>query len=224
MPAGSVRKGSAPKTREEFVADRLREAIQRGDLRPGEKLDEGVLADLLGVTRTPVRGALRILAGERLVAIQPHRGSIVVDLPPGELEDIYLIRGILEGKAARLAAPQISDEHIAALKAVLERLETTTDLDRWLDANDEFHHIIYSLIRRPRLLSVIAYVRNISGPYIRQFIGSAENMRISQAGHRQIFEACERRDGALAERAVQEHMDVVCQANLTYVESISTES
>ncbi len=224
MLADSVQRGSVPKTREEFVAHRLREAIQRGDLKPGEKLDEGELAELLGVTRTPVRGALRILAGENLVEIQAHRGAIVVDLPPDELEDIYLIRGILEGKAARLAAPKMTDEHIAALRAALERLEGTTDTDRWLDANDDFHRIIYSVIHRPRLLAVIEYVRNICAPYIRQFIGSPEHMYSSQVRHRQIFEACERRDGALAEQAMQEHMDVVCRANLTYVESASADS
>lgn len=210
---------SVPKTREEFVADCVREAILRGDFKPGERLDENVIASLLSVSRTPVRAALRMLAAESLVEVQPHRGAIVNELSAGELEEIYFIRGVLEGALARLAAPSMDGERIAALQAILEEMEVTAETDRWLALNNRFHRTLYQAANRPRMLSIIDYVRNIAVPYIRQFIDSPERMEASRGEHRRILAACVERDGALAQEEVERHLKAVCEANLEYVES-----
>jgi DNA-binding GntR family transcriptional regulator len=210
---------SVPKTREEFVADCVREAILRGDFKPGERLDENVIASLLSVSRTPVRAALRILAAESLVEVQPHRGAIVNELSASELEEIYFIRGVLEGALARLAVPSMDGERIAALQAILEEMEMTADTDRWLALNNRFHRTLYQAANRPRMLSIIDYVRNIAVPYIRQFIDSPERMEASRGEHRRILAACVERDGALAQAEVERHLKAVCEANLEYVES-----
>src|SRR5512137_1529626 len=107
---------STPQTLEAFVADRLREAILRGDLKPSERLDENAIAAQLEVSRTPVRSALRMLAAESLVEVHPHRGAVVRELTADELEEIYLIRRVLEGNVARLAAPHIDDERLRAME------------------------------------------------------------------------------------------------------------
>jgi DNA-binding GntR family transcriptional regulator len=210
---------SVPKTREEFVADCVREAILRGDFKPGERLDENVIASLLSVSRTPVRAALRILAAESLVEVQPHRGAVVNELSASELEEIYFIRGVLEGALARLAVPSLDGERIAALQAILEEMEMTADTDRWLALNNHFHRTLYQAANRPRMLSIIDYVRNIAVPYIRQFIDSPERMESSRGEHRRILAACVERDGALAQEEVERHLKAVCEANLEYVES-----
>jgi DNA-binding GntR family transcriptional regulator len=209
-----------PRTREEFVADQLRAAILRGDLKPGERLDENAVAALLGVSRTPVRSALRVLAAESLVELHPHRGALVSELTPDELEEVYLIRGILEGMAARLAAPNMDDERISTLQTVLEEMENTPDPDRWLALNERFHHTIYQAANRPRMLFIIRYVRNIAAPYIRQFIADAEHMESSREDHRRIFEACVKRDAVLAEEAVKRHLQDVCEAHIEFVEAV----
>ncbi len=211
--------GGVPKTREEFVADCVREAILRGDFKPGERLDENVIASLLSVSRTPVRAALRMLAAESLVEVQPHRGAIVNELSAGELEEIYFIRGVLEGALARLAAPSMDGERIAALQAILEEMEVTAETDRWLALNNRFHRTLYQAANRPRMLSIIDYVRNIAVPYIRQFIDSPERMEASRGEHRRILAACVERDGTLAQEEVERHLKAVCEANLEYVES-----
>jgi len=208
-----------PQTREEFVANRLREAILRGDLVPGERLDESALAVALGVSRTPIRSALRVLAAESLVDLHPHRGAIVSELSPDELNEVYLVRVILEGTAARLAAPRMDDERIAALEVLLQELESTEDPDRWLAANNQFHATIYQAANRPRMLSIIEYVRNIATPYIQQFIQIREHMESSRHDHRRILEACKKRDGQLAESEVRKHLQDVAQANVEFVES-----
>jgi len=208
-----------PQTREEFVANRLREAILRGDLAPGERLDESALAVALGVSRTPIRSALRVLAAESLVDLHPHRGAIVSELSPDELNEVYLVRMILESTAARLAAPKMDDERIAALEALIQELERTTDPDQWLALNNQFHATIYQAANRPRMISIIEYVRNISTPYIRQFIELREHMDSSRDDHRRLLEACKKRDGQLAELELRKHLQDVAQANVEFVES-----
>lgn len=213
-----------PQTREEFVAGRLREAILRGDLAPGERLDESALAVALGVSRTPIRSALRILAAESLVELQPHRGAVVNELSPDELGEVYLVRTILEGTAARLAAPRMDEERIVALEGILDELERTADPNRWLVLNNQFHSTIYQAAGRPRMLSIIEYVRNIATPYILQFIEKPGHMESSREDHRRIFEACKKRDGQLAELEVRKHLEDVSRANVEFVESAENAS
>lgn len=214
---------SQPRTREEFVADRLREAILRGDLEPGQRLDENALAQVWGVSRTPVRSAIRVLAAESLVELHPHRGAVVSELSRDELEEVYLIRGILEGMAARLAAPKIDEERIAVLQAILVEMENTPDPDEWMALNNRFHYTIYQAANRPRMLSIIEYVRNISTPYIRQFIGAPDHMESSRMDHHRILDACADGDGERAEAEIRKHLLDVCEANLEYVESSITD-
>lgn len=209
-------------TREEFVTDKLREAILRGYLKPGQKLDQNEVAELLNVSRSPVRDALRTLATEGLVEVFPHRGAVVAELSPEELEEIYFIRGVLEGLAARLAAPKMDSERIAALQSVLVKLSATTDLDRWLELNLRFHNLIYQAANRPRLLSIIENLRNTSAPYIRQYIDSSEHMEEAKISHQRILKACAARDAELAQQETEKHLKAVCEGVLVFMESTLT--
>jgi DNA-binding GntR family transcriptional regulator len=206
-------------TRDGFVADKLREAILRGYFNPGQRLDQTEIAELLNVSRSPVREALRTLAAEGLVEVFPHRGAVVAELSLKELEEIYFIRGVLEGMAACLAAPKLDQDQLAGLHNLLTALNQTTNLDQWLDLNRQFHHTIYQAANRPRLFSIIESLRNTAAPYIRQYIATAEHMEAAQIGHRHIFEACTTGDGLRAEQATQRHLKAVCDGVLVYVES-----
>lgn len=215
---------AAVQTREDFVIDELREAIVRGHFKPGEKLDQEEIAELLNVSRIPVRQALRTLTAEGLVKMYPHRGAVVAELSREEVEEIYFIRGVLEGVAARLAAPKMDDERIAQLEAILEKMDQTTDLDEWLDLNHDFHNTIYQVINRPRLLLLIESLRNTAAPYTRDYIASDEYREATRLGHRRILEACINRDGPLAQEETQKHLMVVCEGTLVYVDSMLTSS
>jgi DNA-binding GntR family transcriptional regulator len=207
-------------TREKFVADQIREAILRGYFKPGQRLDQNEIAEHLNVSRSPVREALRTLAAEELVQMYPHRGAVVAELSLSELEEIYFLRGALEGMAAHLAASRIDDERIAKLQGILEQLNHTDDLDHWLDLNREFHNTIYQVINRPRLVSIIQSLRNLSAPYTRQYISSPENWEATQRGHRRILEALINRDEVQAEEETKKHLKVLCNGVLVYVGSI----
>lgn len=208
-------------TREKFVADQLREAILRGYYKPGQKLDQTEIAESLNVSRSPVREALRTLAAENLVQMYPHRGAVVATLSVEELEEIYFLRGTLEGVAVRLATSKIGQPHLTQLKTILEKMNQTSDLDEWLELNREFHNTIYEVINRPRLLSIIQSLRNISAPYTRQYISSPEHLRETQLGHQHILEALHDRDGERAEEETKKHLKVLCDRVLVSVESLA---
>jgi DNA-binding GntR family transcriptional regulator len=211
-------------TREDFVIDELREAIVRGHFKPGEKLDQEEIAELLNVSRIPVRQALRTLTAEGLVKMYPHRGATVAELSREELEEIYFLRGVLEGVAARLAAPKMDEAHIAKLQAILKKIDQLTNLDEWLDLNREFHNTIYEVINRPRLLEMIESLRNTSAPYIRDYIASPEYLEVTRLSHRCILEACINRDGILAQQETQKHLRVVGEGALVDVDSLLASS
>ena len=213
---------SVLQTRGGFVVDRLREAILRGYFKPGQRLDQSEIAELLDVSRSPVREALRTLAAEGLVEVYPHRGAVVAELSLAELEEIYFIRGTLEGMAARLAAAKMDDERIAALQTILEQLNEATDLDHWLELNRDFHNLIYQTINRPRLFSLIQSLRNIAAPYTRQYITFPEHLAATQEGHRRILQALINRDGATAQKETQNHLKIMCKDVPIYVGSILT--
>ena len=206
-------------TRDGYVADKLREAILRGQLKPGQKLDQNEIAELLNVSRSPIREALRTLAAEGLVEVYPHRGAVVAELSPEEFEEFSIIRVVLEGMAARLAAPHIDDERIALLKDILTELDNTTDLDRWVELNRRFHNTIYQAVHRPRLLSFIENLRITMTPYIRQYITSDEHLNAARIGHRRILEACIERDDKRTQDETERHLKDVYEEALKYLAS-----
>jgi DNA-binding GntR family transcriptional regulator len=202
-------RSDVPKTREGLVADKLRQAILVGHFRPGEKLDQGVIAKQLEVSMSPLREAIRTLAAEGLISIYPHRGAVVTERSREELEELHLIRALLEGTAARLAVPHLDDARLARLKAILEAATETQKFDRIQLLNHGFHYTLYSACNQPQMLQLIAHLRNKVAPYIRLYL-NAEKFEMPWADHRRIYEACVRRDATLVEEETRRHIQQVC--------------
>ncbi len=207
-------------TRQEIVADRLRDAILRGELRPGQRLDQNEIAAMLKVSRSPIREALRTLAAEGLVEVIPHHGAVVAELSPDELEEILSIRAVLEGMAARLGVPKMDAERIKTLESILKELKHTTNLDQWIELNHRFHFTIYQPANRPRLLALIENLRNTVAPYMRQYIASSEHMREAATSHWLIFDACVKRDPALVEQETKKHVAAVREGVLVSAQAL----
>ncbi len=199
----------AIKTREEVVADTIRTAIMRGAFKPGEKLDQQSLADRLGVSRSPIREALRTLAAEELVTIVPHRGAVVTQRSQQELEELLFIRVLLEGAAARRAAEVMTTAQLQKLEAVLLAGEASTDIEEALGLNHEFHQTVYEAYAQPILIQTIQQLRNKIAPYNRVYVDEPGNKDVAWADHRRIYDACVARDGAAAERETQQHLEQV---------------
>lgn len=219
METHGIDLGAPLQTRQEIIADRLRDAILRGIFRPGQRLDQNEIAQVFKVSRSPIREALRTLAAEGLVEVIPHHGAVVAELSLAEIEEILFLRGVLEGMAARLAVPKMGAEQIKALEEILHELSKTTDLDRWLQLNHRFHHAIYQCAVRPRLLALIDNLRNTITPYTREFIATTEHMREAAVSHQLIFEACVKRDALLAEQETHAHLAAVSKGIVIHARS-----
>ncbi len=204
--------GNSLKTRDDLVADALRTAILRGTFKPGEKLDQGGISVDLGVSRSPVREALRTLAAEGLVTINPNRGAVVTERSLEELGELQFIRRLLEGAAARRAAPEMDNERLEILAAIIARAEKTTSIEGILALNNDFHATIYNAFPQPTLMDHIQQLRNKVAPYNRVYLERPGSKEEAWAGHRRIYEACVRRDGAGAEAETYKHLEQVYQA------------
>ena len=186
----------------------IREAIVDGRLPPGQRLKEEELARELGISRTPVREALLILQAEGLVDAAPNRGAVVRSHDAGDLEDLYQLRALLEGYAARRAAAHISEAAVADLRASCERFENLIDGDvqELVKENLFFHNVILDASRSRRVAELVRKVIELPLVYRSYIWYSVDQRRISAHYHRQITRAFEARDGERAELVMKEHV------------------
>ena len=187
----------------------LRDAIICGKFKPRERLTTANLADLLGVSRTPVRVALDMLSLEGLVDIVPHRGTFVSDLFSDDLEEIYLMRSVLEGLAARMAVKHITDDDIAKLEEVIGKYEqaiAANDGNLIVKLNTEFHLSIAFASNKRRLSSEIKRLYDYCIRYRILSLNEPQNPWKSYTGHKEILDAIKLRDPDLAEQRIRQHL------------------
>jgi DNA-binding GntR family transcriptional regulator len=190
----------------------LRHAIVGAELEPGRRLSENQLAELLGVSRTPVRDALARLRDERLVAIVPQLGTFVTFIDEEAVADAHFVREALEVGAVRIAARQATPERLQALHANLELQEQAVagdDADRFAVLDDELHRLLCDLSGREvawrlseRTRGQLDRVRLLSLPaagYRGQMLGE----------HRAVVAAVAERDPVAAERELRHHLRMV---------------
>ena len=186
----------------------IREAIIDGRLPPGQRLKEEELARELGISRTPVREALLILQTEGLVDAEPNRGAVVRSHDAGDLEDLYALRALLEGYAARRAAANVTEGTIAELWTSCERFEALIegDVQELVKENLFFHSTILDTAQSRRVGELIRKVIELPLVYRSYIWYSVDQRRISAHYHRQITKALESRDGERAELVMKEHV------------------
>jgi len=207
MPTSGLERIVKPKTRQELVLDQLREAILDGVLKPGEKLQQTELASILGVSRMPVREALRSLEAEGLVIFYPHRGAFVSELSPDELEQICLLREAAESRAARLGARAVGPDDLAQMGQILGEMgEPDVESDDWVALNDAFHMILYRASGLSRLCWIIELLRHNAQPYVRDRLIVPERVEVAGHEHEELLSACRNGDGDEAEEIVSRHL------------------
>ena len=186
----------------------IREAIVDGRLPPGQRLKEEELARELGISRTPVREALLVLQTEGLVDAAPNRGAVVRSHDGDDLEDLYQLRALLEGYAARRAAANISEAAVADLWASCERFENLIEgvVQELVRENLFFHNVILDAAKSRRVAELIRKVIELPLVYRSYIWYSIDQRRISAHYHRQITRALEMRDGERAELVMKEHV------------------
>lgn len=191
------------------ATDVIRDAIIDGRLAPGERLKEVELATELGISRTPVREALLVLQTEGLVEAVPNRGATVRAHTAEDLDDLYQLRALLEGHAARRAASRIAEEEVARLRASCERfdaLQGDDELRELVKENVLFHSTIREVAGSERLSSMVRKVIELPLVYKSYIWYSPDQRRISSHYHRQIVNALAARDAERAELIMKEHV------------------
>jgi DNA-binding GntR family transcriptional regulator len=194
------------RTLDGYVVEEIRSRIVSGDLPAGTRIDQQALSEELGISRMPVREALRRLAAEGFVELISHRGALVTKLSDAEIIEIYEMRAVLQGLAARLAVPNFTDQHLEALPDLLEKMETTTELGTWVDLNRTFHDVIELPCGAQRLLSLIERLAQQCAPYVQIALHYLEARKSTAQEHREIYDACLARDADVLEHAVRRHL------------------
>jgi DNA-binding GntR family transcriptional regulator len=191
------------------VAERLRSRIFAHDLAPGAWIDEQAIASEYGISRTPLREALKVLASEGLVALKPRRGCYVTELAEQDLDEIFPVMALLEGRCAFEATRKASDEdlgRLAAIHADLERYAAANDADHFFEANQQFHDALQELAGNRWLRQLIEETRKFIKLTRRDSLNLAGRLRQSLAEHRAILAAVQQKEPDQAARLMHEHI------------------
>lgn len=199
-----------PPTAQEAVLGELRREILEGELRPGSRIPQEAVAQRLGVSRVPVREALKTLEGQGLVSYLPRRGYLVTLLDYGELAEIYAARRLLEAEAVRLAMRQMTPERAGTLRAALadwDRVAAGADLAALQAANRRYHFSLFEACGSRVLLRLIAGLWDTSEPYRFLYLAGTETREVSQSEHREILAAVQDGDADRVLKVVHRHRD-----------------
>ncbi|PMR73322.1 GntR family transcriptional regulator [Billgrantia endophytica] len=191
------------------VADRIRELIEHGELIPGERISEKQLCETFGVSRTPLREALKVLASEGLVELLPNRGARVMQLTVKMVKDTYDLMGALEGLSGELACQQISDEEIAAICDLHEQMLThyrNREMQPYFKINRRIHESILAAANNEVLQEMynnlsyrvkrVRYSKKMTDNFWRQAVND----------HEMMIEALKKRDGKRLGQILRDHL------------------
>ena len=194
----------------DVVFNTLRQAILRGELQPGERLLEIHLANKLGVSRTPIREAIRKLELEGLVLMMPRRGAVVAEITEKSLCDVLEVRRALEELAVQLACRKIQPEGIEELKNAAKEFEDalqTKDVTVYAEADVKFHDIIYRTTDNERLIQLLYNFREQMYRYRVEYLKRGDSHETLLKEHQRIIDAIEKGDELSAMEAVCAHID-----------------
>ncbi|MBR2382383.1 MAG: GntR family transcriptional regulator [Anaerotignum sp.] len=205
----------------DVVFNTLRDAILTGKLVPGERLMENQLADKLGVSRTPVREALRMLELENLVELVPRKGAQVLDMSEKDIVNILEVRSALEGLATSVACKKMTKEDLQQLKNMevdFEKAVAENDVEHFVDIDEDFHDLIFAATENDKLINIF---RNLRIQLYRYRMAQAKNNETSMstivAHHRSIIRAIENHDSEEGASIAQGHIKYQTESILRFV-------
>jgi DNA-binding GntR family transcriptional regulator len=180
---------TAPATRSDWVEDRLRAAILRGELEPGQRLHANDLAERWAVSATPLREAFQRLAGDGLVEVLPQRGARVSLLSAEEAANIYELRLLLEPIALRQSLECSDDEHRDALRAAFVAFRSATTIEDGIDAHSRFHAVLLARCPSPWMLRFTTQLADASRLFQVTSVSAGPQRRHPVKEHKAIFDA-----------------------------------
>ena len=213
MPDDSLRQSDSGQGRDAY--ERLITEIRTGVLRPGDRLTETEIAARLGISRTPVREAIRALEADGLVDHQPRAGARIRKLNYAEVTELYEMRVVLEGTAARFAARAAYDSELAELEEITDEMAAALDdPERLYHANRHFHSVLLNAARNRFLIRSVDAVQKTLLILGRSTMEEADRAQSAVAEHRAILAALRANDGDAAEAAMRVHIEAAHRARL----------
>jgi len=194
----------------DVVFNTLRQAILKGELKPGERLMEIQLAGRLGVSRTPVREAIRKLELEGLVVMVPRKGAEVSSITEKSLRDVLEVRKALEELAAELACQRMTEEEIAEAEQQLEEFKLelqSNDVTKIAEMDVHFHEMIYMGTKNERLIQLLSNLREQMYRYRMEYIRDEDKRGTLAEEHAEIIERIKNHDIEAAKEASRKHID-----------------
>jgi DNA-binding GntR family transcriptional regulator len=196
----------SPRALYEEVAELLRQRIFRRELEPGSWIDEMKLAEEYGISRTPLREALKVLAAEGLVTMKVRRGAYVTEVSEKDLSDVYHLLSLLESDAAGVVAQRASDDQLAELQALHKQLEAAAgNREKFFVVNERFHMRLLEIAGNRWRDQMVADLRKVMKLNRHNSLLKAGRVKESLIEHRAIVEALTKRDAKAAVRRMQEH-------------------
>ncbi|MBQ8184649.1 MAG: GntR family transcriptional regulator [Lachnospiraceae bacterium] len=194
----------------DVVFQTLRQAILKGELEPGERLMEIHLAKRLGVSRTPIREAIRKLELEGLVVMIPRRGAVVASITEKDMRDVLQVRKTLEVMAVEVACGSMNDEDMKKLQEACETFSkslTTQDAVRMAQADMGFHEIIYGATGNQKLIGILSNLREQMFRYRLEYLKDPDSYERVEKEHNRICRGICEKDKDRACQAMREHID-----------------
>ena len=192
-----------------MTLDAIRDGILHGNYAEGEPLRQDALAEELGVSRIPIREALRQLEAEGLVTFNPHRGAIVSSLSLGEIEEVFELRTTIETDLLRRAVPRLTPEQLDQADEVLDRYASALrsgDVSMWGELNWQFHSTLYAPAGRPVTMGIVQRLHQQSDRYLRMQLALTHGETRANDEHRAIAAAVRSADVKRATVLMREHI------------------
>ena len=205
----------------DIVFEKIRRAIFSGELKKEDRLVESTIAENLGVSRTPVREALRQLESEGLVENLPRRGAVVVGIALEDAVEIYDIREALEGLMARKTCENIEEESIQELREILKNMEASIDGEdykSYLALHERYNDILLTNSKNKRLITMLRNIHEYLSSLRSITLYTKDRRAVAYYEHVEIVDALERRNGDLVEILAKNH---VSKAKKAFLDSVS---
>ena len=210
-----------PPTAQEAVLAELRRLLVTGELAPGAPVRQEAVAERLGVSRVPVREALKVLEGEGALVYAPHRGYVVAELSVEDLVEVYRLRELLEAEAIRVAVPRLTNADVSAISAAAHDVDAagrSGDLVAMTAANRDFHFLLFDAAGMTRLSRTLRQLWDATDVYRAVYFGTTGNRERVHSDHSELLAALSARDvrrAVAAQKAHRDHSVAAVSAALT---------
>ncbi len=197
------------RTAHQEVAELISKMIHKGELQKGEKINENKLSGLIGVSRTPIREALRTLSTLGLIDFVPHKGAFVMQFSTKEIKDMFDVMSMLEGMCARIATQKMSKADFEKIEAFHQKLEDhfrAKDHKEYLEINHEYHSFIQEIAGNKTLNEVINGVRQKILLFRHKQLYEPKRFDHSIQEHRDLLETFRKKDAKKAEKLMKRHL------------------